>query len=124
MRAEELLLLGSPLARVHTSVVRAEAFLLAQQQTRTPWKSSTLTPDDPAIDRHASGTWTGTFTAPVDPNAGLPYTPVIVTGPVNFPLTVGQPADFAGLVDAPFASMDGWVGTRYTSPGVPDPSTQ
>ena len=124
MRRAELLLLGSPLARVHTSVARALAFLLAQQQTRTPWKSSTLAPDDAAIDRHASGSWTGTFSAPVDANAGLPYTPVIVTAPLNFPLAVGQPADFAGLVDAPFASMDGWVGARYTSPGVTDPATE
>jgi hypothetical protein len=124
MRAQDLLMFAAPLGRAQASAMRAQSFLLAQQQARTPWTSSVLTPDDPAIDRHASGPWTGRFSAPVDANAGLPYTPVIVTGPIDFPLMAGQPADFAGLSDAPFASMDGWVGTRYSSPGVPDPATQ
>jgi hypothetical protein len=125
MRVPDLLLsVAGNAIRIYESVGRARSFLLGQQGTRSLWKSSTMTPDNPAIDRHSSGTWTGTFSAPVDPGAGLPYTPVIVTGPINFPLTAGQPADFAGLVDAPFVSMDGWVGIRYTSPGVPDPATQ
>ena len=98
--------------RLGESVRRALSFLLAQQKTRTPWKSSVLTPNDPAIDRFAAGTWAGTFTVPGVRKDGPDYTPVIVTAPLYFPLIAGRSATFNGLVDAPFASMDGWIGRR------------
>ncbi len=98
--------------RVRRSVQRARDFLLAQQKTRTPWKSSVLTPTDPAIDRFSTGAWTGTFTVPAAPGETPAYSPVIVTAPLYFPLIAGRSATFNGLVDAPFSSMDGWVGRR------------
>lgn len=98
--------------RVRRSVQRARDFLLAQQKTRTPWKSSVLTPTDPAIDRFSTGAWTGTFTVPAAPREPPAYSPVIVTAPLYFPLIPDRSATFNGLVDAPFASMDGWAGRR------------
>src|SRR5258708_32797381 len=125
---QSLLLASGPIA-VHDSVGKSIAFLKAQANGRTPYPASTLTPDDPAIDRHATGTWTGTWTNPVDPHAALPYTPVLLAGPLWFPIVAGQRADFAGRVDVPFYSMDGWAGRRdMANPSPPpafvtDPST-
>ncbi len=102
--------------RLGESVRRALSFLLAQQKTRTPWKSSVLTPNDPAIDRFAAGTWAGTFTVPGAREDGPVYSPVIVTAPLYFPLVAGRSATFNGLVDAPFATMDGWIGRRHEEP--------
>ena len=103
---------GTADERVRTSVRRARDFILSQQKTRTPWKSSVLAPADPAIDRFSAGTWQGTFTLPPAPGPSQPYSPVIVTAPLFFPLVVGRVATFNGLVDAPFSSMDGWIGRR------------
>jgi hypothetical protein len=124
MRGQELPLLAAPYALGQATVGRSLAWLEAMAHPRTPYTASTLTPDDPAIDRHSLGSWTGTWTMPVDPHPGPSPTPVLVTGPLWFPVMPGRRADFQGRVDVPFASLDGWVGTRYTAPGVPDPATR
>ena len=94
---------------VHDSIGKAKAFLLAQQATRTVFKSSTLIPDDLCIDRTVAGIWTGTFATPPAPDA-LPYAPILLKGPLFFPIIAGSPVVFNGVVDIPFASMDDFAG--------------
>ena len=80
------------------------------------------------MDGTSSGRWTGTFTIPASRNP-LPYTPVLIGGPLHFPIVPGRPATFHGTVDAPFTSMYGTVGARLLEdserPGqyVLDPGT-
>jgi hypothetical protein len=99
------------------SVALSQAWLRSMTLTRSIYSSSTLAPDSLAQDRWATGAWTGTWTAPVDPS-GLPYTPVLVTGPLWFPLAAGKRVDFAGRVDNPFCSMNGWAGQRAVAAGT------
>ena len=104
------------------SVDKALAYVKAQAMTRTPFVSSTLTPFDPTANRHYAGPWQGTFSVPAA-STSVPASPVMVTGPLWFPLVAGQPADFNGRVDAPFASMDGWSGRRdMVNPSPPPPT--
>jgi hypothetical protein len=112
---------------VKTSADRSLAFLKSMQGVRTIWVSSTVTPDNPEFLRDASGNWTGTYTMPDNLlNFGLPYTPVLLTGPLWFPLIAGSEVTFQGFVDVPFASLEGFAGIRYLN-GDPaqgiDPST-
>ena len=81
------------------SVDRARSFLLGQARTRTLHRSSSLVPDDPAVNRKSSGTWTGTYTLPPGGSA-LPYTPLLIRGPLYFPIVAGRPVTFRGSVDA------------------------
>src|SRR5262249_43403793 len=93
-----------------------------QAASRSPSTATTLTPDDPNVDRHSTGPWTGSYTIPVDPNPGVPYCPILITGPLWFPITAGARVDFAGRVDVPFYSMDGWAGRRdMVNPSPPPP---
>jgi hypothetical protein len=109
---------------------RSMDFLLAQQRARALWTSSTVTPDDDTVDRHSVGTWTGTWTDPVYIHAALPYTPILLRGPLFFPIVPGVTVDFTGIVDVPFYSMDGYAGRRdIDNPDPPpdfidDPTTQ
>ena len=96
---------------LQASVDWSKNFLLEQATTRTPYRSSSLVPDDPAVDRTSSKTWTGIYTIPASQNS-LPYTPVLIKGPLNFPIISGRPATFHGTVDAPFISMYGAAGAR------------
>jgi hypothetical protein len=112
---------------VKASADRALAFAKGMQAVRSQWPSSRLTPDDPAFLRTSAGTWTGTFTMPDNSlNSGLAYTPVLLLAPLWFPIAAGQKAQFLGVVDAPFASMEGFAGIRYIN-GDPaqgiDPAT-
>jgi hypothetical protein len=87
-----------------------------------------LVPDDPAVGRRSIGTWAGTYTLPPARSA-LPYTPLLIRGPLYFPIAAGRPVTFHGSVDAPFISMYGAVGVRLLDdserPGqfVPDPGS-
>jgi phage-related protein len=103
------------------SVAKAMAYVKAQAASRSAFVSTTLTPDDPTIDRHHAGAWTGTWTDPTDKHATLPYTPLLITGPLWFPIVPGQRIDFAGRVDVPFYSMDGWQGRRDMANPAPPP---
>jgi hypothetical protein len=96
------------------SVDRASRFLFEQAKTRTPHASSSLVPDDMAIDRTASGPWTGTFSLPGNhaSHASVPYTPVLIKGPLCFPIAPGRPVTFHGTVDFPFVSLYGPAGVR------------
>lgn len=105
-------------ARLQASVDRAGGFLRAQARTRTPYSASSLTPDDLSIGRTRSGLWTGRYTMPVEAEA-LPYTPVLITGPLHFPFVAGAPVRFSGTVDMPFAGLHGAAGIRL----LPDPRT-
>jgi len=99
----------SPPARedpVPASVSRARAFLLQQVATRTQYDAARLVPDDQALDRHAQGRWVGTFSLP--PTAvALPATPILIRGPLHFPIVARQPAVFEGSVDLPFVCLEG-----------------
>ena len=105
------------------SVDRARRFLLGQAKTRTPHKSSLLVPDDPAVGRRWTGTWTGTGTSCRPLGARFLYTPLLIKGPLYFPIVAGRPVTFHGSVDAPFISMYGAVGVRLLDdserPGQP-----
>ena len=74
------------------------------------------------------GAWTGTYTAPSNRSA-LPYTPILIKGPLYFPIVARRPVTFRGTVDAPFISMEGPVGVRLIDDGerpgqlVPDPGS-
>src|SRR5713226_5873790 len=122
------LLLGNQQTALQDSVDRARSFLLGQAKTRTPHRSSSLLPDDPAVDRRSNGPWTGTYTLPTRQSA-LPDTPLLIKGPLYFPIVPGRPVTFHGTVDAPFVSMYGSVGARLLEdserPGqfVPDPGS-
>ena len=76
----------------------------------------------------SSGTWAGTYTLPAGRNA-RPYTPVLIRGPLYFPIVSGRPVTFQGTVDLPFISLYGSVGARLADdkerPGqfIPDPGT-
>src|SRR5215471_2621166 len=119
----------TPDVSVALSVTRSLAYLKSQAASRSPYTATTLTPDDPNVDRQSTGAWTGSYTIPVDPNPGVPYCPILITGPLWFPITAGARVDFAGRVDVPFYSMDGWAGRRdMVNPSPPpddvtDPST-
>jgi hypothetical protein len=63
------------------------------------------------VDRRSSGAWTGTYTLPSSRSA-LPYTPILIKGPLYFPIVAGRPVTFRGAVDAPFVSLYGPVGVR------------
>lgn len=86
-------------------------------------------PDDPDIGRTSSGPWTGTFSLPAGQQS-VPYSPVLIKGPLCFPIVPGRPVTFHGTVDLPFASLHGPVGVRLiedpTRPGefTPDPTTE
>jgi hypothetical protein len=122
------LLLGNQQTALQDSVDRARSFLLGQAKPRTPHRSSSLLPDDPAVDRRSNGPWTGTYTLPTRQSA-LPDTPLLIKGPLYFPIVPGRPVTFHGTVDAPFVSMYGPVGARLLEdserPGqfVPDPGS-
>jgi phage-related protein len=103
------------------SVTKALAYLKLQALTRTVYSASVLTPDDLSQDRHALGEWNGTWTAPTDPHAALPYTPVLMTGPLWFPIGAGKRVDFAGRVDVPFYTMQGFAGRRQELNPTPPP---
>jgi len=112
---------------VNASAARSLAFVKSMQAGRDVWVSSQLTPDDPMFLRTSAGTWTGRYTMPDNTlNAGLPDTPILLQGPLWFPIIAGQEVTFTGFVNAPFASMDGFAGIRYInndpSQGV-DPSS-
>ena len=94
------LLLADQQTALQDSVDRARSFLLGQARTRTPHRSSSLVPDDPAVNRKSTGTWTGTYTLPTGRSA-LPYTPLLIKGPMYFPIVPGRPVTFHGSVDAP-----------------------
>ena len=105
-----------------TSVAQAIGFLKSMMAARTAYTASTLTPNDLGIDRHDTGQWAGTWTDPVDPHPGLPYTPILLSGPLWLPVVAGERVDFSGRVDVPFYSMDGWVGRRdMVNPSPPPP---
>ena len=38
---------------------------------------------------------------------------MLLLGPLWFPIIAGEPVTFSGVVDAPFASMEGYAGIRY-----------
>ena len=99
-------LLADPQTALQDSVDRARSFLLGQARTRTPHRSSSLVPDDPVVNRKSAGTWTGTYALPTRPSA-LPYTPLLIKGPMYFPIVPGRPVTFPGSVDAPFISLYG-----------------
>jgi hypothetical protein len=47
---------------------------------------------------------------------------ILLTGPLWLPVVAGKRVDFSGRVDAPFYSMDGWVGRRdIVNPSPPPP---
>jgi hypothetical protein len=110
------------------SVMRSLAYLLAQTKPRSLYNQAALVAFDPEINRHSSGTWNGWWTMP-PATTHQNYSPIQLTGPLWFPLTPGIRADFAGQVDVPFYSMDGWQGRRdMVNPSPPpdyitDPST-
>lgn len=93
------------------AVALALDYLLAQRAARSLYLSSTMTPDDEDVGYGTTGTWTGTFTVPVGLDDPPTDTPVIVEGPLWFPITAGAAADFQGRVDYPFYSMQGWAGS-------------
>lgn len=76
----------------------------------------------------SGGAWTGTYTMPAASDS-RPYTPLLIKGPLFFPIVPYRPATFTGTVDLPFASMDGPAGARtMEDPGqagrfMPDPGT-
>ena len=94
---------------VRRSVARARSFLLQQAATRTPFRSSLLVPDDPALDRRTGGRWTGTYTLP-SASMAVRDTPILLRGPLCFPIEAGRPVTFHGSVDTPFVSMEGMDG--------------
>jgi hypothetical protein len=94
------------LVALQRSVDRARSFLLRQAQTRTPYRSASVVPDDPTADRQSSGTWTGRYTLPTAPDRPA-YTPILIKGPLHFPIVAGRPATFHGTVDLPFVSLEG-----------------
>jgi hypothetical protein len=99
---------------VDGSAARSLAFLLTMQSVRTIWVSSQLVPDDPEFLRTSTGTWTGSYTMPDNTlDQGKPYTPILLQGPLWFPILPGQEATFTGFVDVPFASLEGFAGIRY-----------
>jgi hypothetical protein len=98
-----LLSLADQQTALQDSVDRAKSFLLGQAKTRAPHRSSSLVPADPAVGRKSTGTWTGTYTLPTARSA-LPYTPILIKGPLYFPIVAGRPVTFCGSVDAPVIS--------------------
>jgi hypothetical protein len=96
---------------LQASVDRARRFLVGQAATRTVYNSSSLVPDDAAVDRTSSGSWEGTYTLPTGRHS-LPYTPILIRGPLHFPIVSGRPATFQGTVDLPFISLEGPAGVR------------
>ena len=119
---------GDQQERLQASVNRASAFLAGQARTRTPYQASSVVPDDPALTRRSAGAWTGRYTMPADLEK-RPYTPLLVTGPLHFPIVPQKQVTFSGIVDLPFVSLNGAVGVRLLAdverPGqfVPDPGT-
>ncbi len=113
---------------LQASVDGARRFLLGQAKTRSPHNSSLLVPDAADVGRTSSGTWTGTYTRPTG-RRSLPYTPILIRGPLYFPIIPGRPVLFHGTVDVPFVSLFGQVGVRLLDdeerPGkyIPDPGT-
>ena len=81
------------------------------------------------MGRASSGIWKGTYTLPAGPNSP-PYTPILIRGPLYFPIVFGRPVTFQGTVDLPFISLYGPVGVRLVDdkehPGKfkPDPVTE
>jgi hypothetical protein len=114
---------------VFDAVGKSLAFLLGQQTPRSPYNSYTLAPNDASFGRSSTGTWAGTFNANTNQHPDLSPTPIQLLGPMFFPITPGEPVLFTGVVDAPFASMEGWQGLRFMedplNPGsyIPDPDT-
>jgi hypothetical protein len=105
---------ASVAAMVKASADRSLAFAKGMQTPRAVYPSSSLTPNDPAFLRPSAGTWAGTWTMPDNTiNAGLLDTPVMLQGPVWFPIIAGQEVTFTGLVDAPWGSLEGFAGIRY-----------
>ena len=99
---------------VKASADRALVFAKGMQAARSVYPSSILTPDDPAFLRTSSGTWTGTYTMPNNAlNSALAYSPVVLQGPLWFPIVAGQEVTFSGVVDAPWCSMEGFAGIKY-----------
>ena len=113
---------------MQASVDGARRFLVEQAATRTVYNSSCLVPNDTAVDRTSGGSWEGTYTLSTG-RRSLPYTPILIRGPLYFPIVSGRPATFQGTVDLPFISLYGSVGVRLADdkerPGQfkPDPST-
>jgi hypothetical protein len=91
---------------VRGSVARSRGFLLQQAATRTPFRTARLVPDDPALDRRSTGRWTGTFSLPPSSQM-VPDTPVLMRGPLYFPIIAHRPVTFHGTVDLPFVSLEG-----------------
>lgn len=106
---------------VGESVSRSIAYLKSQTASRTQYAASILTPADPAVDRHSTGSWLGSYSMPVNSKPAVPYSPVLVTGPLWFPVAAMTRADFAGKIDSPFYSMDGWSGRRGMVNPTPPP---
>lgn len=81
------------------------------------------------IDRTSSGSWTGTYSLPAGPQS-VPYTPLLIKGPLCFPIVPGRPVTFHGTVDLPFVSLHGPVGVRLVEDRkkprefTADPATQ
>ena len=98
---------------VRRSVGKAREFLLQQARTRTPYRASLIVPDDPTADRRSSGTWRGTYSLPSAPD-DPPYTPIVIKGPLHFPITAHRFVTFHGSVDLPFVSMEG-IATNWPS---------
>lgn len=119
MELWRVLLLDAGPAAACDSVDRSLGWLRAMMQPRRRFTSSTLTPDDAGLGRSDSGAWTGTWTRPPPVSRARP-TPVVLEGPLWFPIVAGMPADFTGRVDVPFCSMDGWAGRRDPATGFAD----
>jgi hypothetical protein len=98
---------------VRLSVSRAKDFLLQQARTRTPYRASLIVPDDPTVDWRSSGPWRGTYSLPSAPD-GPPYTPILIKGPLHFPIAAQRFVTFHGSVDLPFVSMEG-IATNWPS---------
>ena len=98
---------------IRLSVSRARDFLLQQARTRTPYRASLIVPDDPTVDWRSGGPWRGTYSLPSAPD-GLPYTPILIKGPLHFPIAAHRFVTFHGSVDLPFVSMEG-IATNWPS---------
>src|SRR5262249_3218634 len=91
---------------VHRSVEKAKAFLLGQGRTRSPHRASRIVPDRATVDRLSNGLWGGTFSLPHAADSP-PYTPVLIKGPLHFPIAARRSVMFHGSIDFPFVSMEG-----------------
>jgi hypothetical protein len=98
---------------VRGSVARSRGFLLQQAATRTPFRAARLVADDPTLDRHSAGRWAGRFSLPAEA-VTVPDSPVLIRGPLHFPIVAHRPVTFHGTVDLPFVSLEG-ISTSWAS---------